>query len=110
MNLLNIYKLALLFIISVFISNCATEELASARLYVKEQRFDEAFLPNKELNIVASKSHLNDETIRFINLIKESYSIKLAPLLPLNTGSFWIINSLLSEFFPISDNTNCIIC
>ena len=42
MNLLNIYKLALLFIISVFISNCATEELASARLYVKEQRFDEA--------------------------------------------------------------------
>ena len=42
MNLLNIYKLVLLFIISVFISNCATEELASARLYVKEQRFDEA--------------------------------------------------------------------
>ena len=33
--------------------------------------------PKAKLNIVASKSHLNDETKGFINRIKESYSIKL---------------------------------
>ena len=42
MNLLNIYKIMLLLLITIIFSSCATEELASARLYVKEQRFDEA--------------------------------------------------------------------
>ena len=50
--------------------------------FLNQKKISVSKIPNKELNIVASKSHLNDETIRFINLIKESYSIKL-----LNYGS-----------------------
>lgn len=45
--------------------------------FLNKKRISVGKTINKELNIVASKSHLNDETMDFINRIKESYSIKL---------------------------------
>ena len=45
--------------------------------FLNQTRISTCKLRNEELNIVASKSHLNDETINFINRIKESHSIKL---------------------------------
>ena len=45
--------------------------------FLNQKRISVGKTTNKELNIVASKSHLNDETMSFINRVKESYSIKL---------------------------------
>ena len=45
--------------------------------FLNKKRISVGKTTNKELNIVASKSHLNDETMSFINRVKESYSIKL---------------------------------
>ena len=45
--------------------------------FLNQKKISGGNTPNIELNIVASKSHLNNETMNFIDCFKESYSVKL---------------------------------
>tara|TARA_B100000212_G_C27333013_1_gene515528 strand:+ start:374 stop:1159 length:786 start_codon:yes stop_codon:yes gene_type:complete len=46
--------------------------------FLNQKKITVSKISSKVLNIVASKSHLNDETMDFINRIKELYPIKLS--------------------------------